>query len=176
MTNKVALQVSHQCFEWKALKKPLRLIIQIFTGNYFHTSIMIENDEFKDTFDLVGKGARRMTTDNWIAEYKDLKKLKVYRYYFIPEIDDKKVAAMIAFYEERKNDFYDWKMALVSAIDNSKIKYSVPNGMFCSMFSSEQIQAAKLLPPHKNGSLNDPNELVAWAKKFGLIDSRERVK
>lgn len=186
MNNEVSLQVIHQGFEWRALlHKPLRYIIQLFSGNYCHTSTRIKRAnitqngviEITDrTYDFTGVGGRDMLTESWVGEYKDYKKLKIYRYNIIPPITDEQVTKMVEYFYKTKDRDYDATKAAISVLSTSKIEWLERGGEYCSINTLGGFCYAKISQPNYKDPLQDPNELVRWFKKQGLIKDRIRIK
>lgn len=184
MNNEVSLQVIHQGFEWRALlHKPLRYIIQFFSGYYCHTSLRIKRTGVVDgkiivsdrTYDFTGKGGRDMLTDSWISEYRDYKKLKIYRYNIVPPLTNDQVDKIIEYCYINKDRKYNPVGAGLSILKISEIKW-VDGGLFCSFRDFCALCYAGVSQPNYKDPLQDPNATVRELQKQGIIKNRIRIK
>ncbi len=166
-----AILAYHQSFQWKALfTKPLRFVIQLFTGEYSHVGIYIGGE----IYEMIGAGFKVSSISSWIKEHEK-SRLKCYFYNLRNPLNLPEQLKAISFIEKFKIVKYGAGAAALSPIDNSALKINSKN-TFCSDFVSQIYEHLEILKPRGNGSKNDPNELIDRMNDFNLLEGRERIK
>jgi hypothetical protein len=155
-------------FDWKILfTKPLRYIIQLFTGKYCHCAIYL-NDYISDA---TGKGVKKAINYEWFSNYQDNNKnIKIEIFYLLKPLSPDQIESVNTFINKNIGIKYSVLEAVISPIDNKYFHYNDPKKTFCTEFARDCLVNARILAAKKHNIKTDLNEFYRELKKKKLIE------
>ncbi len=163
-------------FSFKTLfTKPLRLVIQIFTGGREeHVAQIIAKNLIADS---TGEGVRIRTIQDWLEHHVSGYEMELYAYQFLKPLTKGQQKKLTDFWKRSVGEKYNALLASYSALDDlpffRKIKVKNAEGSFCSMKCAQSLEiiiGKEFLPEKKINT----KELAHLLTSTNLTSGKEK--